>query len=92
MGRLGRRPVHLIGHGSIIYSETHIYGYETSKGEPMVTLGNPFRSEHKVSSRIGRRIAAFHDLISGPAMTEQERKRATMAGVENSRRISLLIV
>ena len=58
----------------------------------MVTLGNPFRSEHNVSSRIGRRITAFYDLISGPAVSEQERKRATMAGVENSRRLSLIIV
>lgn len=58
----------------------------------MVTLGNPFRSEHNVSSRIGRRITAFYDLISGPAVSEQERKRATMAGVENSRRLNLIIV
>ena len=58
----------------------------------MVTLGNPFRSEHNVSSRIGRRITAFYDLISGPAVSDQERKRATMAGVENSRRLSLIIV
>ncbi len=84
--------MHLIGHNGILYNETHIYGYETSKGEPMVTLGNPFRSEHNVSSRIGRRITALYDLLSGPAVSEQEPMRATMAGVENSRHISLIVV
>lgn len=58
----------------------------------MVTLGNPFRSEHNVPSRIGRSITALYDLLSGPPVTEQERKRATIAGVENSRRLSLIIV
>ena len=69
-----------------------MYGYDISKGELMVTLGNPFHSEHNVSSRIGRRITAFYDLLSGPAVTDRERMRATMAGVENSRRISLIVV
>ena len=58
----------------------------------MVTLRNPFHSEHNVPSRIGRRITAFYDLISGPAVSEQERNRATMASVENSRRINLIVV
>ena len=58
----------------------------------MVTLRNPFHSEHNVPSRIGRRITAFYDLISGPAVSEQERMRATLAAVENSRQVNLIIV
>ena len=58
----------------------------------MVTLGNPFRSEHNLPSRIGHRITALYDLLSGPPVTKRERLRATMAGVENSRRISMMIV
>ena len=58
----------------------------------MVTLENPFRNEHNVPSRIGRRITALHDLLSGPAVSEQERMRATVVVVENNRRISLIVV
>jgi len=58
----------------------------------MVTLGKPFRNEHNVSSRIGRRITALYDLLSGPAVTEQERAKARLANLENSRRINLIVV
>ena len=62
----------------------------------MVTLGNPFRSKHNVPSRIGRarigrRITALYDLLSGPPVSDQERMRATMAAIENSRRTNLIV-
>lgn len=35
--------------------------------------------------RTARRIWAFYDWLSGPAMTKQERMRATLADAENRR-------
>lgn len=48
----------------------------------MVTLANPLRSERNVSVRIGRRLLALHDRLSGPPTSLRERTRARLAQAE----------
>jgi len=39
----------------------------------------------KLPVRIARRISAFYDRLCGPPLTQQDRMRATLVDVENSR-------